>query len=147
MNVKINNDIVEEIKDLFGDAENETFADGMNSVFGKKIQRIILHYGNASIEALDQALHSGHCNIEIAEEALRVVGNMTDGLTHDSRLEFLEYELKSANIRIRNAASIGLEALDDARAIPGIRTAIDCEKNQTLKTSLETVLEQLENNP
>ena len=136
-----------EIESLFGDAEDEIFADGMNSVFGQKLEHIILHYGNASIGALEQALQSSHCNVEIAEEALRLVGNMMDAKTHDRRLEFLEHELKSTNIRIRNAASIGLEALDDIRAIPGIQKAINCEKSQRLKTNLEMVLKQLQDNP
>ena len=147
MATKINSDVVEEIKALFGDAEDETFADGMNSVFGQKLERIILHYGNASIGALEQALQSSRCNVEIVEEALRLVGNMMDAKTHDRRLEFLEHELKSVNIRIRNAASIGLEALDAVRVIPDIQKAINCEKNQMLKTNLKMVLKQLQNNP
>ena len=131
------------IVNLFSDAKRETFENGMDSMFAIKLQRIILYYGNVSVIALKYALSSEKADIEIIEESLIQVGNMTDDATHDRRLEFLAHMLKSPHVRVRYAAMVGLESLDDPIVIPDIRDAIASEKSKMLKTNLKLTLKQL----
>ena len=138
-----NNAVVVEIENLFDDAKHEIFADGMDSTYTNKLRKIITRYGNTSIRSLEQSLLSDNSNIEIIEESLRLVGNIDDYVTYDRRLEFLKHMLKSSNVRIRDAALIGLEAMDDPSAIDNIEKAIDCEKSQIMKVNLEMTLKQL----
>ena len=143
MTVHMNSAVSVEIENLFNDAKREIFVDGMNSTYTDKLRQIIIHYGNVSIGSLEQALLSDNSDIEIIEESLRLIGNITDDATYDRRLEFLEHMLKSPNVRVRDSASIGLEAMDDPSVIHSIEKAIDCEKCQTVKTNLEMTLKQL----
>ena len=143
MIVNTNNAVLDMIESLFDDAKREIFADGMDSTYTNKLRYIITHYGNISIGSLEQSLLSDNSNIEIIEESLRLVGNIDDDITYNCRLEFLKHMLKSSNVRIRDAALIGLEAMDDPSAIDNIEKAIDCEKSQIVKANLEMTLKQL----
>lgn len=132
------------LDDLFVNAENETFEDGMDTAFSINLRRIIQYSGVNAVDVLDNILSSNHVNAEIAEEVLRQIGYMNDTHTHRHRLDLLKCQLKSSNSRIRDAASIGISAMDDPEAIPDIQKAINDKRNRNLRQDLEMVLAQLQ---
>ena len=68
---------------------------------------------------------------------------MNDGKTHSARLSLLGHLLESQDLRIRDAASIGIEAMEDPAAIPALKHAIENEQTGWLQRYLEDVMNQL----
>lgn len=137
----------DDIGAIFRDADDETFHDGMDSEFSRRLRDAIARHGNAAIEALDTLLHDPKSNTEASEEALRVLGDIEDARTHAARLALLLRALESPNARIRDATSIGLAALDDPAAIDSLRCAIKAERSAWLRTNLDLTLRQLLEHP
>ena len=137
----------DELGAIFRDADDEIFHDGMDSEFSCRLRDAIARHGNAAIEALEPFLHDPRSNTEASEEALRVLGDIGDARTHVARLALLLRALESPDARIRDAASIGLAALDDPAAIDGLRCAIEAERSAWLRTNLDLVLNQLLEHP
>ena len=140
----LENALVDKLNKIFDDARDEIFEDGMNSVFSNNLRRIVKIYGRVAIYALERAIHTDHVNIDVAEEALRQIGNMDGITTHDSRLNLLKNELTSHHPRIRYAASIGIEAMDDVRAIKNLQDAINNEQHTQVRKNFQDVLVQLQ---
>ena len=115
----------------------------MDTAFSDNLNCIIEDYHEVAIGAIKRIIHMNHVNAEVVEEALRQVGNMDDERSHHSRLDLLEEELESSNPRIRDAASIGIEAMDDPRAIESLQKAINDERCEQLRQNFQTVLMQL----
>ena len=129
------------LRDLFRGAIDEVFEDGMDSRFSKRLRRIVLDYGADAVNALAKVLDGA--NLGVAEEAIMQMGYIDDEATHPARLSLLESALKSPRVRIRDAASIGINAMDDPAAIESVRAAIKNEPHIRLRQNLRDVLEQL----
>lgn len=122
----------------------EVFADGMESSFSRKLILAVEIHGDIAVCAIERLMTCDSVNVEVAGEILRQIGSMQDHRTHRSRLKVLTSSLKSADPRLRDAASIGLAALDDPAAIKELREAIDCEVFPRLKQNLTLALNQLQ---
>ena len=129
---------------LFLDAGDEIFEDGMNTNFSTNLRRIIQDNGAAAINALERLVWKDGANVEVVEEALRQIGHMDHKSTHRSRLSLLKRALGSRNPRVRDAASIGIEAMEDPDAIECLQSAIKKEQSELLRRNLIDVLEQLQ---
>ena len=127
---------------LFRAASDDVFEDGMDSYFSTNLHHIIKEYGAAAIDALESVMDGA--NVGVTEEALRQVGNIDDDATHRARLSLLERALKSSNTRVRDAASIGIEAMNDPTGIEGLQNAIDNEPYEQLRQNFKDVLVQLQ---
>ena len=136
--------LIDTLNKLFRDSLDETFEDGMDSSFGDSLNRIVLAYGKLAIHALRIVMHM-NLDGEVVEEALRQVSRMKDARTHHHRLALLEHKLASPSSRIRDAALIGIESMDDPAAIPSLQRAIGREKYGQLQQNIKAVLDQLQN--
>lgn len=136
--------LIDTLSELFYNARDETFADGMNSSFSIKLNHIIQSYGMSAISALEKVMCARDSNVTVIEEALRQIGYIDDTATHHSRLSLLEHFLKSPDARIRDAASIGIEAMNDPAAINSLQKAIDREQNDILRQIFKDILAQLQ---
>ena len=132
------------LQKLFFDARDEIFEDGMGSFFSAGLIRIVRDHGVAAVRALERIISAVDVNAEVAEEALRQMGHMDDKRTYRRRLFLLERALESPNARIRDAASIGIEAMDDPAAIESLQRAIDSERHEQLRQNFKDVLTQLQ---
>ena len=137
-------DLVDRLRKLFRDASDEIFEDGMDSFFSANLTRVVRDRGMVAVSVLESMISADNVNVEIAEEALRQVGRMDDGKTHRRRLSLLERALGSPNARIRDAASIGIEAMDDPAASKSLQRAIDSERHEQLRQNFKDVLAQLQ---
>ena len=131
------------LQGLFRSANDEVFEDGMDSHFGGALRDFVQEHGIAAVRHLNAAIHSDGTPAKVAGEALRQVGYMSDTKTHDARLTLLEHSLESQEIRIRDAASIGIEAMEDPAAIPALKRAIENESAGWLLQYLKDVMNQL----
>lgn len=131
------------LRDLLHKANYEVFEDGMDSNFSNNLNRIIQDHGVTVIDALEAMIYAEDVNQEVAVEALISAGRMDDRATQHARLSMLERALESSNVCIRDAASIGIGAMDDPAAIGSLQKAIDREQCGLLLQNLMDTLEQL----
>ena len=129
---------------LVREAADEVFFDGMESVFSQHMNSAIGEYGDAAVHAIQRLLSSRKADAETAGEILRQMGSIGDPPTHRSRLNILTDQLKSPDPRIRDAASLGLAALDDPTAIGEVQKALASESSSRLRGNLRLVLDQLQ---
>lgn len=131
------------LREIFRDGANETFFDGIDNAFQDRVRMAIEIWGDIAVRALQRIIRPGSGHLEVAEEALRVLGNMQDTRTHHSRLAVLIGELGSAHPRIRDAASVGLVSLGDPVAVESLSAAVSREESTQLRRNLESALSAL----
>lgn len=136
--------LLDTFNELFDQAKDEVFHDGMESDFRLSVGHAIRACGDVAVHALHTVIRNNLANIEVVEEALRRIGSVDDIRTYHSRLGVLLQELESANPRIRDAASIGIAEMDDPIAIGNVSRAIDNETSEQLRSNLGSVLSQLQ---
>jgi DNA-binding NarL/FixJ family response regulator len=137
-------EVSKEIRTLFQASMEEIFEEGMESEFSKEFVSIVKRHGAQAIIFLRHMIFSGSVNEELASEALRWLGRLDDPLTYNNRLHLLEEALSHPSARIRDAASLGLAALDDLHALPYLKQAIEQEIYVELREDMAQVVAQLE---
>ena len=131
-----------QVKALFEQDSEEIFIDGFDSQFGRTLVELVTSSGAEAVHALQQVIHDPTTSIEDSEEALRCMGYMADPWTHQERLALLVKAMTSSNLRVRDAASIGIAALDDPAALPSLQEAILREPSIWLRATLEEISAQ-----
>ena len=126
------------------EAQNETFADGMDSKFAGHVQESILKNGATAVAAWERTLHKTDNAFETGEEVLRQLGVLRHSPSHGPRLRVLTDCLNFPDPRIRDAAGIGLSFLDDPAALPKLKDACSREQEIWVRQNLELVIEHLE---
>ena len=122
---------------------DEVYQDGMESLLSQYIHASIGKYENAAVSAWGQLIGLESVNVGTAEEILRHVGMMSGPETQEHRLSILINSLQSVNPRIRDAASLGIAAMDDPNALGDMEKAFAREESEQLKANLALVIEQL----
>jgi hypothetical protein len=136
--------IDEHVERLFASAGETEFAFGIENDFTNRIRSTVETYGDDAIRALSSYILFSEINDEIAAEALRCLGRLSEPTSYRMRLWLLEKGLFSESPEIRDSASLGLASLDDPEAIPYLLRAIQHEPSEELLQSMKQVLEQLE---
>ena len=129
---------------LVHEAADEVFSDGMESPFSRRLVATFETFGEVSIRAIARLIDSGSANAEVVGELLRQLGSIEDHFTHYSRLTILVNSLQDHDPRIRDAASLGIAALDNPIAIGAVRNALERESSPYLQRNLMLVLDQLQ---
>ena len=135
--------LADTLRELLHSANYEVFEDGMDSDFSNNLNRIIRNHGIAAVDALEGEMYADSVSPEVAAEALIWVGRMDDRATRHARLAVLERALEAPNVCIRDAASIGIGAMDDPTAMDSLQKAADRERCGLLRQNLKDTLEQL----
>ena len=125
------------------EARNERFEDGMESRFSKRVRKSILSGGTNAVSAWTQALNLRENAYETTEEFLRTIGDMRDEKSHGQRREVLTEMLRHGKPTVRDAARLGLAALDDRSTLPAVREALVTETEEWVSRGLRQVAEQL----
>ena len=139
----IEEQLVDYLDRLVREAADQVFSDGMESAFSRRIILAVQTYGDIAVHAIARLISSGSVNVEVAGEILRQMGSMGDPLTHHSRMAILMNNLQAFDPRMRDAASLGLAALDDPAAIGALRRALERESSLRLQGNLKLVMDQL----
>ena len=127
---------------LFESAREELFEDGMESDFSQKLMRLILCSPHDALSELALLLESTEVSSEASAEALRWIGRLRDPESQPHRLWLLERSLGNPNPAIRDAAIVGLAALDDRRSKKYVAAALATESVPELREDLKQLLEQ-----
>ena len=129
---------------LVNESVDEVFSDGMDTAFSQRLNMAVEACGHAAVHAIDRLLRSDRADVEVVGEFLRQMGSVEDPWTHHSRLDILINNIQSPDPRIRDAASLGLAALDDPAAIGAICSALERESSPQLRRNLKLVKDQLQ---
>ena len=131
------------LRELFRNVDGEVFEDGMTSNFSTALHGIISEYGTAAVEQLGKMTLARDAPVDVAEEALRQVGHIRDAATHDARLSLLERALESPELRIRDGGAIGIDYMEDPRAVPSLERALERETYGWLGQYIRDVIARL----
>ena len=140
---KVPESLVEELRQIFFEAREEVFEDGMESNFSRKLSMLIEEHGDQAIEFSAEYLDSEEADEEVASELLRQLGHSEHMPTYSSRLNLLVCSLKNESSMVRDGAILGLASLDDPRVIPDVEEAVAREEDPELRDDMNDVLEQL----
>jgi hypothetical protein len=143
--LQIQENLEEEVIQLFSNALETTFEDGMESDLSRNLYRLLIKDSDRVLDALIGLILYDRFNEEVSSEALRWLGRYNHYSSYDRRRWLLERCLHSYSPRIRDAASLGLASMDDPHAIPFLREAIGREPYPELREDMNQVLNQLEN--
>ncbi len=139
----IDQEMAAKIRELFHNVDGEVFEDGITSNFSTVLHGIISEYGAAAVEQLREITLARDVPIDIAEEALRQIGHIKDAATHDARLSLLERALESPELRIRDGGVMGIDYMEDPRAVPSLERALEREKYEWLGQYIRNVIARL----
>ena len=131
------------LRELFCNVDGEVFEDGMTSNFSTALHGIISEYGIAAVEQLGKMTLARDVPVDVAEEALRQVGHIKDVATHDARRSLLESALESSDLRIRDGGAIGIDYMEDPRAVPSLERALERETYGWLGQYIRDVITRL----
>ena len=131
------------IQQIVLDAQEEVFEDGMESNFSRGLASAIQEHGNAALTAIEDIILNSNANVELQGETLIQLGAIDSPGTHNRRLTILTEALESKDVRVRDAASLALETMEDASAIPALESALRREQSARMQQNLQAVISQL----
>lgn len=137
--------LVDYFQRLGTNAIEEVFLDGMESNFSRRLTAALVAHGETAVRAIERIINLDTTSVEVVGETLRHIGYLEDLRTHQTRLIVLVRQLESTDPRIRDAAALGLAALDDPQAIDALLETLNRESSSQLKGNLRIVLNQLQN--
>ena len=130
-------------KDLFSLGEETNFKQAMENDYTKKLYKIMVYYENIALDVLTNILDENRINELLVSDTLIWLGLFNHEKTHYKRLRTLIHFLNSASTKIRYGAVIGLENLDDPKALSFIKRAMINEKFKPLKIEMKDVFESM----
>jgi hypothetical protein len=132
-----------EVHELFAQARDIRFEDGMESDFSRRLQDLVARGGSAAVSAIERVILCGAASAEVSGEALRWIGRMVDPGTLSERRRLLLRSLYSPTYAIRDGAILGLMSLDQPVPQTLIARIIEREPRPELRRDLEELVEYL----
>lgn len=132
------------LSDIFSSSSEEEFSYGYVSQLAVSLEDFIRRYAVDAIDAIQYYVYQKQIDVDLLVEALHTIGQLQDEITHERRLLLLRSALATSSARIRRAAALGLAYMDDPRAIPALKKALNVESQDSVKVWIEQTLKQLE---
>ena len=140
----VDDDLAEQVHQIFRSAELESFDFGRESIFSRQIVDFVKEQGKKAVSALDDFVAESRWNPELVAESLLWLGDMNDPATHETRRGLLLGTLTNKSIVIRADAITALKFMGDLQTIPHLRRALDREPVPELKLDLIDAIKYLE---
>jgi len=143
---KTEGELKQDFIQLFAMGKEETFEDGMESRFSERLIFMLEYYGPIALSILkDVIFFHENTNVEVAAEALIWLSEADDFLcSRENRLKILHAAIFTDSSRIRDAAIIGIAAMDSPDSIEHVVLGILWESIPELKEDMMQVFVQLE---
>lgn len=126
-----------QFRDGFSDEE-------ASNEFIDRLSSLVKHYGDAAISALAPFVIGNKASAETAAETLNCLSHMETLVSYSFRIWLIERALQAESSWIRDAATSGLEIMDDSSSIPYLQEAHRHESNSELQHYMESVLRYLD---
>lgn len=135
--------ILRTIQGSFRAAARETFEYGMDSEFITQLARQIDDHGHKAVEAIASVILKGQAKAQVIAEALRFLGSIDHEESFRLRFVLLTLSLMNPSRWVRDGASLGLDEMNDPRAIPALESAVARERLPELRKDIAIVLDRL----
>lgn len=122
----------------------EDFQDGVTSRFSRELETTVRDRGVDCVLAIHAAMISGRVPPGLLAEAFRWIGSMEEPATQSARRWLLEEALGDKDLRIRDGAVLGLQALGDPLSRRSLAEALARERVDLLRRSMGALLLELE---
>ncbi len=129
---------------LFDAASDEEFEYGLTSQFASALGAIVHRYGVGGVETIQRHIGTGDVRVDSIIEALHTLARIQHTPSRSERLLLLLRNLFADSARVRCGAALGLAYLDDPKALPFLRQALERESSSSTRVCFQRVLEQLE---
>ncbi len=136
-------EIENEITKLLSWGADIEFEQGMENDFTRALESMVLNYGDLAIGMLNDAIRQRNINEDLIAEIAQYLGTIIDEKTNFNRRLLLIQLLESKSNFVRYGAVIGLENLNDPKALPDIRAAAKSEQFQPLQTEMMEIADNL----
>lgn len=133
-----------EVSELAGRVYGQAFEDGVRNEISSGVETLLRSQNRRLIEFLAGMYRSRALNPSFWAEVLPWLGRFDHPVTRESRFWLLVSCLRDSDPSVRSAASLGLAALEDSRAIPYLRQAMESEKVDVLRSWLEKSVAELD---
>ena len=137
-------ELFEQISELFEEGSGEFFLDGMRSAFSNRLLALVGRYHRAAFYAIAEYLFSAETDPDVVSEALRWLADFNDPSTFAQRWAILQHTIRDRSPRVRDGAILGFAALDDPRARPVLTASRDVEQIAELQRLIDKVIRQLD---
>lgn len=131
------------IERLLAVARDETFQDGLESNLSVGLMALLRRFPTETMAVVSELIVARSVSNPIICELLYTLGRAESPTTTDNRFALLVALLRDKLPLIRDAAGTALAYMDDARAIPYLKKAIDSETVVPLRLDLQAVVDQL----
>jgi len=132
------------VKVVFRSGEEEELETAVEGGVSRSLEALLGTHGGQAVDAISEHIQWGSGDSLVAAYVLKWLGRVNDPITHDRRLAVLADCLRSRSPRLRDAAALGLDSLDDPRAISYLREAVRHEHVAELREDMGSVLKSLE---
>lgn len=125
---------------LIAAASDSVLSDDYDTQFRRQLELFVRGYGKSAVDVLADLIVNPKADPMAASKVLEALGASYDAATFPGRFRLLEQGLNSPNAVIRYGAAVGLASLQDARALPALRSAVERETGQELRAVLYQVI-------
>jgi len=136
--------LLRDIQLLFRNAAYEDFEFGIESGFVRSLESMVAEHGIKAVEAMAHIILTRKATDRVISEALRWLGEVDHPESYLLRLVLLVTCLRDPSRWVRDGAALGLEDMNDRRAIPALRAAVAREPIHELRKDIESVLQRIE---
>lgn len=140
---QLDDPLLRHVTQIVRDTQDEVFEDGMESNFSRGLASTIQEHGNAALTVIKDIILNDNTNVDLRCETLIQLGVIDNPSTHNQRLTILTEALGSEDVRVRDAASLALDTMEDASAIPALESALRREQSARMQDNLKAVIRQL----
>jgi hypothetical protein len=130
------------VENLLSTYRRSRFQPGMESHLSRELQNLFSSDGKATLIALAKMLGSADANV--VAEALRTVSRIEDPRLTEDRRWLLEAGLSHRSPLVRDVAVSGLSVPGSRRSISALKKAIAQERIETLRSDMEELVDELE---
>lgn len=134
----------QQLDQTFHDAEDIDDLDAVRDTFAVKITAIICAGNEQTLSAVARLIEDESISCEVTGIALEVIGSMLDPPSHRDRRLLLEKNLRSPDATIRTGAVIGLSNLSNPLSLDVLRSALDVETDDPLRSLIQSTVNRLE---
>jgi hypothetical protein len=131
------------VREAFETARGQTFEDGKESEFARRIKALVKTLGRDVVDLLPSLVFDERTQPDVAAEALKAIGRLRDPQTHDERRLLLEKALFSRSPYVRDAAVLGVRLMRDRHSLPWLKTAVEAEPIDDLRDDMKQAIRRL----
>ena len=133
-------EIHQKLQDILGIGQQELDNDDDTGQFYEQLIEFIEMHNRDAVEAIEDVLKQHKYNSYLLSDVLSALGDASEPVSYQQRLNLLHNYLFNDTPRIRYGAMIGLSSLKDPQSLPLLERALKEENVGMLQTLLQQII-------